>query len=88
MIRRGAGGGDRGFCGDHDERRLGGTVGPAGEGGGGGVGDAPVELRIARAEERGCALVQLMSDGNRPDAHRFYERLGFKKSHEGFKYYF
>ena len=36
LIRRGAGGGDRGFCGDHDERRLGGTVGPAGEGGGGG----------------------------------------------------
>jgi hypothetical protein len=32
--------------------------------------------------------VQLTSNKLRTDAHRFYERLGFKRSHEGFKYYF
>jgi hypothetical protein len=32
-------------------------------------------------------MVQLTSNKKRTDAHRFYERLGFLKSHEGFKYY-
>ena len=31
-------------------------------------------------------LVQLTSDAERRDAHRFYERLGFTGSHVGFKY--
>ena len=31
-------------------------------------------------------LVQLTSDADRVDAHRFYERLGFVASHVGFKY--
>lgn len=34
---------------------------------------------------RGVALIDLMSNGVRTDAHRFYERLGFVKSHAGFK---
>lgn len=38
-----------------------------------------------RARERGCALVQLTTDKRRPDARRFYERLGFVASHEGMK---
>jgi hypothetical protein len=29
--------------------------------------------------------VQLTSDNTRTDAHRFYERLGFARSHTGFK---
>jgi hypothetical protein len=29
--------------------------------------------------------VQLTSQKRRTDAHRFYERLGFVRSHEGFK---
>jgi hypothetical protein len=29
--------------------------------------------------------VQLTADKQRPDAHRFYESLGFKASHEGMK---
>jgi hypothetical protein len=29
--------------------------------------------------------VQLTSNKVRTDAHRFYEKLGFTKSHEGFK---
>jgi GNAT superfamily N-acetyltransferase len=40
---------------------------------------------IERARTRGCALVQLMSDMNRPEAHRFYEQLGFVPTHTGFK---
>lgn len=50
-----------------------------------GIGAEMMRWAIARAEERGCALVQLMSDDNRPDAHRFYERLGFAPTHTGFK---
>lgn len=33
-----------------------------------------------------ASLVQLTSDEERQDAHRFYERLGFVGSHRGFKY--
>ena len=40
---------------------------------------------IEQARARGCGIVQLTSNKKRLDAHRFYERLGFKKSHEGFK---
>jgi GNAT superfamily N-acetyltransferase len=40
---------------------------------------------IAEARRRGCGLVQLTSDKSRLDAHRFYERLGFVASHQGYK---
>jgi GNAT superfamily N-acetyltransferase len=40
-------------------------------------------MELCRA--RGCYLVQLTSDKTRHDAHRFYERLGFKATHDGFK---
>jgi GNAT superfamily N-acetyltransferase len=50
-----------------------------------GAGQAMMEWAIARARERGCALVQLTTDKRRPDAHRFYARLGFVASHEGMK---
>lgn len=40
---------------------------------------------INRAEERGAYVVQLTSHQSRADAHRFYERLGFKRSHLGMK---
>ena len=42
---------------------------------------------VARCKERGCGMVQLTSNKKRLAAHRFYERLGFAKSHEGFKLY-
>jgi hypothetical protein len=29
--------------------------------------------------------VQLTTDKSRKDAHRFYDRLGFRASHEGYK---
>jgi GNAT superfamily N-acetyltransferase len=50
-----------------------------------GAGQAMMDWAIARARARGCALVQLTTDKRRPDAHRFYARLGFVASHEGMK---
>ena len=52
---------------------------------GGGVGRAMIEHAIGLARQRGCVLVQLTTDKRRPEAHRFYEALGFIASHEGFK---
>jgi len=40
---------------------------------------------VDQARERGCNIVQLTSDTDRTDAHRFYEQLGFTASHLGFK---
>ena len=52
---------------------------------GSGLGRAMVGWAITAARRRGCALVQLTSDKQRPEAHRFYAELGFTASHEGFK---
>lgn len=53
----------------------------------GGVGSEMMHWALERCREKGCGMVQLTSNKKRTDAHRFYERLGFLKSHEGFKYY-
>jgi GNAT superfamily N-acetyltransferase len=50
-----------------------------------GVGSAILSEAIARARALGCYRLQLTSNTGRPDAHRFYERLGFVPSHLGFK---
>jgi GNAT superfamily N-acetyltransferase len=50
-----------------------------------GLGGTLMEWAIEESRARGCALVQLTSDKTRTDAHRFYERLGFVASHEGYK---
>ena len=50
-----------------------------------GLGSEFIRWAIARARDRGCSIVQLTSDKQRPDALRFYESLGFEASHEGFK---
>nr|WP_229789969.1 GNAT family N-acetyltransferase [Pilimelia terevasa] len=52
---------------------------------GSGLGATLMEWAVEQARDRGCGLVQLTSDSSRTDAHRFYERLGFKASHVGFK---
>jgi len=52
---------------------------------GGGIGRQLLEWAIATCKEHGCAIIQLTSDKSRSDAIRFYESLGFKASHEGFK---
>jgi GNAT superfamily N-acetyltransferase len=55
---------------------------------GGGVGRALVEWAIGECRARGCGIVQLTSDERRPDAHRFYEALGFRPTHRGYKLLF
>jgi GNAT superfamily N-acetyltransferase len=52
---------------------------------GNGIGGAMLAWAIDEARRRGCALVQLTSDKQRAEAHRFYSALGFTASHEGFK---
>ncbi|MCK0770063.1 GNAT family N-acetyltransferase [Chromohalobacter canadensis] len=52
---------------------------------GDGIGAKLFEWAIQRAKEKGCLIVQLTSDKKRPDAIRFYEKLGFKATHEGMK---
>lgn len=52
-----------------------------------GLGGEMMRWVIEESRRRGCGMVQLTSNKKRPDAHRFYERLGFAKSHEGFKLY-
>lgn len=52
---------------------------------GSGLGSRFIEWAVEQAKERGCGLVQLTSDKARPDAIRFYEKLGFIASHEGLK---
>ncbi len=50
-----------------------------------GIGTALMVEAIARARARGCGLVQLSTNKARTDARRFYERLGFRATHEGMK---
>ena len=50
-----------------------------------GVGRWLMQRAIDIAHQRGCRLVQLTSDRQRTDAHRFYSRLGFKDSQVGYK---
>lgn len=50
-----------------------------------GIGRVLFDWAIARARARGCHLVQLTANKQRPAAHRFYESLGFRASHEGLK---
>ena len=50
-----------------------------------GIGSEMMKWSIERAKKRGAHLVQLTTHRSREDAHRFYERLGFTKSHVGMK---
>jgi GNAT superfamily N-acetyltransferase len=50
-----------------------------------GIGAKMMLWAIDRAKLRGAHLVQLTTHHTRADAHRFYERLGFKGSHLGMK---
>ncbi len=50
-----------------------------------GIGKEMVEWAIEKSKAMGCHLVQLTTDKKRPDALRFYEKLGFIASHEGLK---
>jgi GNAT superfamily N-acetyltransferase len=50
-----------------------------------GIGEAMMRFAIDEGRRRGCLRVQLTSNKVRTRAHRFYERLGFVATHEGFK---
>jgi ribosomal protein S18 acetylase RimI-like enzyme len=50
-----------------------------------GLGHKMFEWAISECRSRACSLVQLTTDKSRTDAHRFYEKLGFTASHEGYK---
>ncbi|BCG92359.1 GNAT family N-acetyltransferase [Mesorhizobium sp. 131-2-1] len=49
------------------------------------LGQRLLEWAIGQCRKRGCKVVQLTTNKSRADAHRFYERLGFKASHIGYK---
>ena len=53
-----------------------------------GIGKIMFEWAIIRAKERKAHLLQLTTDKKRPKAIKFYEKLGFKQSHEGMKMHF
>ena len=48
-----------------------------------GIGKQLVTWAVAEARAKGCKLVELLTHQTRVDAQRFYERLGFSKSHVG-----
>jgi GNAT superfamily N-acetyltransferase len=50
-----------------------------------GVGGILLEAAVARANDAGCYRVQLTSNLERTDAHRFYVDHDFADSHKGFK---
>jgi len=52
---------------------------------GAGLGQQMIAWAIAACRARDCSFVQLTTDRNRAEAHRFYERLGFVDSHVGYK---
>jgi len=51
----------------------------------GGIGARMMAFAEEQARAGGAASLELTSNKVRKDAHRFYERLGFLRSHEGFK---
>lgn len=50
-----------------------------------GLGKKLFEWAIEQCRGRNCRLVQLTTNASRKDAQRFYDTLGFKASHLGYK---
>jgi GNAT superfamily N-acetyltransferase len=50
-----------------------------------GIGSSLIKWAIDHSHRKGCVMVQLTTDKRRPDAVRFYEKMGFTASHEGMK---
>lgn len=50
-----------------------------------GIGRQLMQWAIARAQQENCRMVQLTTNKARPQAHCFYESLGFVGSHTGMK---
>ena len=52
---------------------------------GGSLGALLMERCVEEARKAGCYKLSLTSNKRRTDAHRFYERLGFRATHEGYR---
>jgi GNAT superfamily N-acetyltransferase len=52
-----------------------------------GIGQEMFKWAIDKAKEEGCHVVQLTTDKKRPEALKFYKKLGFVDSHEGLKFH-
>ena len=52
-----------------------------------GIGKQLMLWAIERARAENCFAIQLTTNADRKDAHRFYENLGFQGSHLGMKLY-
>ena len=50
-----------------------------------GIGKKVFEYIIGRAKQKGCIILQLTTDKQRPEAIKFYETIGFVSTHEGMK---
>jgi GNAT superfamily N-acetyltransferase len=50
-----------------------------------GYGELLIRHAIEEARKAGCYRVSLTSNKRRTDAHRFYERMGFERTHEAFR---
>lgn len=48
-----------------------------------GIGEQLVQWAVSEARAKGCVMVELLTHHTRVDAQRFYERLGFARSHLG-----
>ena len=48
-----------------------------------GIGEQLVQWAVAEAQAKDCKLLELFTHHTRIDAQRFYERLGFHRSHVG-----
>lgn len=51
------------------------------------IGEWMIGEAIAFAKSNNASIIQLTTNKERPSAKKFYERLGFKATHEGMKYY-
>ncbi len=50
-----------------------------------GVGQVMIRWAMDEARRRGCGSIELFSHLSRTEAQRFYERLGFHRSHAGMR---
>lgn len=48
-----------------------------------GIGEQLLQWAIGQARAKPCKLIELLTHNSRVDAQRFYERLGFERSHTG-----
>lgn len=52
---------------------------------GSGLGGQMIDWAMDEARRRGCRFVELFTHVSRVDAQRFYEKLGFERSHAGMR---